>query len=88
VASALSELFFTIIIKGEKIMMRIISFFLSLIFSIDLFLAGFFPEKQIVIEQRETETEYYINGESDSLRFGVVGDGNLFAPDEEICVVI
>ncbi len=69
-------------------MIRIISFFLSVIFSIDMFFVGWFPEKQLVIAQSDTETEYYINGESESVRFGVVGDGNLFEPDDEIEVVI
>lgn len=68
--------------------MKIISFFLSVIFWVDMFFVGLFPEKQIVIIQTDTETQYYINGESESLRFGVVGDGNLFKPEEEIKVVI
>ena len=31
--------------------------------------------------------EYYINGESEFLRFGVEGDDNLFEPNEKINVV-
>ena len=69
-------------------MVRIVSFILSIFFTIDMFFVGLFPEKQLVITQTDTETEYYINGESESLRFGVVGNGNLFEPDEEIKVVV
>lgn len=69
-------------------MIHIISFFLSVIFSIDMLFIGLFPDKQLVITQSETETEYYINGESESLRFGVAGDRNLFEPGEEIKVVV
>ncbi len=69
-------------------MTQIISFLLSVIFAVDMFFIGLFPEKQLIITQSETETEYYANGENDNLRFGVVGNGNLFEPDEEIKVVI
>lgn len=69
-------------------MTRIISFLLSVIFSIDMFFVGLFPEKKLVITQTETKTEYYVNGESDKLRYGIIGNGNLFEPDEEIKVVI
>lgn len=69
-------------------MTQIISFLLSVIFALDMFFVGLLPEKQLVISQAETKAEYYVNGESDKLRFGVVGNGNLFEPDEEIRVVI
>ena len=69
-------------------MTQIISFLLSVVFAIDMFFIGLFLEKQLIITQTETESEYYVNGETDNLRFGVVGNGNLFEPDEEIKVVI
>lgn len=69
-------------------MTQIISFLLSVVFAIDMFFIGLFPEKQLAITQTDTETEYYINGESKNLRFGVMGDGNLFEPDDEIKAVI
>ncbi len=69
-------------------MTQIISFLLSVVFAIDMFFVGLFPEKQLVITQTETESEYYINGGSDTLRFGVAGDSNLFEPGDEISVVI
>ncbi len=69
-------------------MTQIISFLLSVIFAIDMFFLGWFPEKELVITQTENRIEYYVNGESDKLRFGVAGDGNLFEPDEEIKVII
>ena len=59
-------------------MTQIISFLLSVLFAIDMFIVGFFPDKQLVVTQTEAEIEYYINGESDTLRFGVAGNGNLF----------
>ncbi len=69
-------------------MTQIISFLLSVLFAIDMFIVGFFPDKQLVVTQTEAEIEYYINGESDTLRFGVAGNGNLFEPDDEIRVII
>lgn len=69
-------------------MTQIISFLLSVVFIIDMFFVGLFPEKQLVITQTETESEYYVNGESDFLRFGVAGKGNLFEPNDEIKVII
>lgn len=69
-------------------MTQIISFLLSVVFALDMFFVGLLPEKKLVITQTDTATEYYINGESESLRFGVEGKGNLFEPDEEIKVVI
>lgn len=69
-------------------MTQIISFLLSAVFAVGAFFIGLFPEKELVITMADTETEYYINGESESLRFGVMGDGNLFEPKAEIKVVI
>ena len=69
-------------------MTQIISFLLSVVFAFDMFFVGLFPEKQLIITQTETETEYYVNGENDNLRFGVIGNSNLFEPDEEIRVII
>ncbi len=69
-------------------MKQIISFLLSVVFAIDMFFVGLLCEKQLVITQAHTATEYCINGENGSLRFGVVGDGNLFEPDDEIKVVV
>ena len=69
-------------------MARVVAFILSLAFTIDMFFVGLFPKKHLVIMQTDNEFEYYINGESESLRFGVMGDGNLFEPGDEIKVVI
>ena len=69
-------------------MAKIVSFLLSVVFALDMLFVGLFPEKQLVITQTETETEFYINIESDLLRSGVVGNSNLFEPGEEIKVVI
>lgn len=69
-------------------MTQIISFLLSAVFALDMFFIGLFPDKQLIITQIDTVTEYYLNGESESLRFGVEGEDNLFEPDEEIKVII
>lgn len=69
-------------------MTQIISFIMSVLFAIDMFFIGLFPDKQLVITQTDTATEYYINGGSENLRFGVEGEGNLFEPGDEIMVVI
>ena len=69
-------------------MTRIISFLLSAVFAVGMFFVGLLPEKELIITQTDKKTEYYINGESESIRFGVTGDGNLFEPETEIKVVI
>ncbi len=68
-------------------MVQIISFIMSILFAADMFLVGLFPEKQITVTQTDDVTEYYVNGEDENLRFGVIAEGNLFEPDEEISVV-
>ncbi len=69
-------------------MARIISFLLSAVFAVGMFFVGLCPEKELIITQTDKKTEYYINGESESLRFGVTGESNLFEPQSEIKVVI
>ena len=61
---------------------------MSVIIALDMFFIGLFPEKQLVITQTDTAEEYLVNGTSESLRFGVAGDDNLFEPGEEIRVII
>ena len=43
---------------------------------------------KIDVSQTKDTIEYYINGESEFLRFGVEGDDNLFEPNEKINVVL
>lgn len=78
--------------KGHvKVMSKIISFFMAIIYAIQMFFMGLFPsDNSLDIIQPENTVPYYVNGESENglLSFGVVGDGNLFAPDEEINVII
>ncbi|MBQ7956744.1 MAG: hypothetical protein IJ279_01795 [Clostridia bacterium] len=69
-------------------MMQIISFIMSLLFTIDMFFIGLFPQKQLTVTQTDTATEYYINGENEFIRFGVDAESNLFEPDEEVTVII
>ena len=68
-------------------MTQVISFLMSVLFTVGMFFIGLFPEKGLIVTQTAEGNEYYINGESESLRFGVVGDGNLFEPNDEIKVV-
>lgn len=72
-------------------MSKIIAFFMAIIYAIQMFFMGLFPSDDALdIIQPENTVPYYVNGESENglLRFGVVGDGNLFAPGEEINVII
>ncbi|MBQ7962378.1 MAG: hypothetical protein IJ289_07225 [Clostridia bacterium] len=72
-------------------MSKIISFFMAIIYAIQMFFMGLFPSDDALdIIQPENTVPYYVNGESENglLRFGVVGDDNLFAPGEEINVII
>lgn len=70
--------------------MRLISILLSIIFAIDMAFVSIVPGKELAVEQTAEEVEYYIDGESGSgsLRFGVVGEGNLFEPGETVKAVI
>lgn len=78
--------------KGQvKVMAKIISFFMAIFFAIDMFFMGLFsPNDAIVITQTDETASFYVDGESENglLCFGVVGDGNLFEPGEDINVVI
>lgn len=71
-------------------MTQIISFFMSLLFLFDMFFVGLFPSKKLIVTQTDESSSFYVDGESANglLRFGVVGDGNLFEPGENIRVVI
>lgn len=69
-------------------MVKIVSFIMSVLFSIDMLFLGLITEKQLLITQTDSSEEYYINGEDEILRFGVASDGNLFEPDQEIRVII
>lgn len=70
--------------------MKIISFFLAMIFAVDSFFVSAAPNKKITFTESDGIVGYYIDGESENglLRFGVIGDGNLFEPGEKITVVI
>lgn len=69
-------------------MTQIIAFIMSVFFSVDMFFLGLIPEKNLIITQSSDKIQYYIDGADEKICFGVEGDGNLFAPDEEIRVVI
>lgn len=70
--------------------MKKLSFLLSIVFALDSFFIGVFPNKRIVITESDNCRDYYIDGESENglLRFGVAGEGNLFEPDEKITAII
>lgn len=72
-------------------MAQIISFFMAIFFAIEMFFMGLFPSKDSIdISRPDTAPSFYVNGESENglLRFGVVGEDNLFQPDENIDVII
>ena len=52
--------------------------------AVGAFFIGLSPEKELVISKADTEAEYYINGEVEKPCFGVMSDGNLFEPQEDI----
>ncbi len=70
--------------------MKILSFFLSIIFMLDSFFIGMLPSKRITVAETKSCDGYYIDGESENglLWFGVVGEGNLFEPNKKITAVI
>ena len=57
-------------------------FVVAIVFGITL------HNNKIDVSQTKEAIEYYINGESEFLRFGVDGDDNLFEPNEKINVVL
>lgn len=59
-----------------------------LLFAVGVVFGFTLHNNRINISQTKEATEYYINGESELLRFGVEGNGNLFEPDETINVVL
>lgn len=67
---------------GLKIILIIIAvlFLVGIVFGITL------HNNKIDVSQTKKTVEYYINGESEFLRFGVEGDDNLFEPNEKINV--
>lgn len=71
-------------------MTQFIAFFMAIIFAIDMFFVGLFPSDAIVFTQTNETVSFYVDGESENglLRYGVVGDGNLFEPGEDINVII
>ena len=71
-------------------MTQLISFFMAIIFAIEMFFMGLFPSDSISFTQTDNSDSFYVNGESENglLRYGVAGDINLFEPGEEITVVI
>lgn len=75
--------------QWERIAVRVISFIISVMFAFDMLLIGFAPDKRLDVVQTSEEISYYVNGGSggEELSFGVVGDGNLFAPGETVRAV-
>lgn len=71
-------------------MTQIISFFMSVLFFIDMFFVGLFPSKELVITKTDEQVDFYVDGESENglLRFGVKGEGNLFEPGEDINIIV
>lgn len=71
-------------------MSRVLAFFVSVWFLIDMFFVGIIPDKKIEITGSADSVEYYVDGESENglLKYGVIGLSNLFEPGEEVKIVI
>ena len=69
---------------------RIFSFLLTVIFAVDAFFCGVVNIGSIKLEKLDESVEFYVDGESENglIKYGIVGDTNLFEPNERIRVVI
>ncbi len=69
---------------------RIISLFLTLSFAVGSFFCTVFPSNTLKVSAVEDTVRYLVDGQSEDglISYGVVGNINLFEPDEEITVII
>lgn len=72
----------------KKTLSKIILIIIAVLFVVGIVLGIVLHNNKISVLNIEENVEYYINGESEFLRFGVEGDGNLFEPNEKINVVL
>lgn len=69
---------------------KIISFFLTVIFAVNAFFCGVLNIGTINIEKLDEQVDFYLDGKSENglIKYGIIGDTNLFEPDAEIRVVV
>ena len=72
----------------KKTFMKIILIIIAVLFVVSIVFGIILHNNKINVSNIEETVEYYINGESEFLRFGVEGDDNLFEPNEKINVVL
>lgn len=68
---------------------RVISFFLTVFFAVDSFFCGYITCNTIKAVKCDEPIGYYVDGLSENglIKYGVVGETNLFEPNEEIKVI-
>lgn len=72
----------------KKTVLKIVLIIIAVLLVVGIVLGIILHKNKINVSNVEEGVEYYVNGESDFLRFGVEGDGNLFEPNEKINVVL
>lgn len=72
----------------RKTVYIVISLIMVVLLAVGVFFVYTLYSNRIEVLQTTEAIEYYINGESGFLRFGVEGNGNLFEPDKKINVVL
>ena len=72
----------------KKTILKIILIIIAVLFVVGIVFGIILHNNKIDVSQTKEAIEYYINGESEFLRFGVEGDDNLFEPNEKINVVL
>ena len=72
----------------KKTVLKIILIIVAVLLVIGIVFGIILHNNKINASNIEETDEYYINGESEFLRFGVEGDDNLFEPNEKINVVL
>ena len=72
----------------KKTILKIILIIIAVLSVIGIVFGIILHNNKIDASNVDKNVEYYINGESEFLRFGVEGDDNLFEPNEKINVVL
>ena len=72
----------------KKTVLKIILIIIAVLFVVGIVFGITLHNNKIDVLSVKEIDEYYINGESEFLRFGVEGDDNLFEPNEKINVVL
>ena len=72
----------------KKTILKIILIIIAVLFVVGIVFGIILHNNKINASNTKETYDYYINGESEFLRFGVEGDDNLFEPNEKINVVL